>query len=78
MHASVAGRSRKAGKFPIYSREDLDAWVRSRLSEPMQSTSALSVYGYDHNPPERLERLLDAPKLVPSTSEPVNRGGSAK
>jgi hypothetical protein len=34
---------RKAGKFPLYSRDDLDAWARSRLSEPVQSTSALSV-----------------------------------
>ena len=34
---------RKAGKFPLYSRDDLDAWARSRLSEPVQSTSALSL-----------------------------------
>jgi hypothetical protein len=34
---------RKAGKFPIYSREDLDTWARSRISEPVHSTSALSV-----------------------------------
>src|SRR5262249_10579249 len=34
---------RKAGKFPLYSREDLDAWARSRLGEPVQSTSMLSV-----------------------------------
>jgi hypothetical protein len=34
---------RKAGKFPIYSRDELDAWANARLSEPVQSTSALSV-----------------------------------
>jgi hypothetical protein len=34
---------RKAGKFPIYSRDDLDIWARSRLGEPVQSTSAFSV-----------------------------------
>jgi hypothetical protein len=34
---------RKAGKFPIYSRDDLDTWARSRLGEPVQSISALSV-----------------------------------
>jgi hypothetical protein len=34
---------RKAGKFPVYSRDDLDTWARSRLSGPLQSTSALSV-----------------------------------
>jgi hypothetical protein len=37
---------RKAGKFPVYSRDDLDAWARSRFSEPVQSTSALCAYGY--------------------------------
>ena len=34
---------RKAGKFPVYSRDDLDIWARSRLSQPMQSTSAPSA-----------------------------------
>jgi hypothetical protein len=34
---------RKAGKFPLYSRQDLDAWARSRLGEPVRSTSALSL-----------------------------------
>ena len=34
---------RKAGKFPIYSRDDLDAWARSRLSDPVYSTGALSL-----------------------------------
>jgi hypothetical protein len=32
---------RKAGKFPIYAREDLDAWAVSRLSKPVRSTSEL-------------------------------------
>ena len=35
---------RANGKFPIYSRDDLDAWARSRLSEPVRSTTALSVH----------------------------------
>jgi hypothetical protein len=30
---------RKAGKFPIYSRDDLDAWATQRLGKPMRSTS---------------------------------------
>jgi hypothetical protein len=34
---------RKAGKFPIYSRDDLDAWANARFGEPVKSTSALSV-----------------------------------
>ena len=34
---------RKAGKFPIYSRDALDDWARSRLSEPVPSTSALAA-----------------------------------
>ena len=34
---------RKAGRFPIYSRDDLDTWARSRISEPVHSTSAFSA-----------------------------------
>ena len=34
---------RKAGKFPVYSRDDLDAWASSRFSERMQSTSGVAV-----------------------------------
>ena len=30
---------RKAGKFPIYVRDDLDTWALQRLGEPMRSTS---------------------------------------
>ncbi len=29
---------RKAGKFPVYAVEDLDAWAQSRLSAPMRAT----------------------------------------
>ena len=36
---------RKAGKFPIYAREDLDAWAKSRLSKPVRSTSELTKPG---------------------------------
>ncbi len=34
---------RKAGKFPIYSRDDLDAWAKQRLSKLVGSTSELIV-----------------------------------
>jgi len=34
---------RKAGKFPIYARDDLDNWARSRFGEAVKSTSAFSV-----------------------------------
>jgi len=34
---------RLAQKFPVYSRDDLDTWARSRISEPMRSTSAFSA-----------------------------------
>ena len=33
---------RKAGKFPIYSRDDLDTWANQRLGELVRSTSELS------------------------------------
>lgn len=30
---------RKAGRFPIYSAADLDAWAESRIGAPHRSTS---------------------------------------
>jgi hypothetical protein len=30
---------RRAGRIPLYSQEDLDAWANSLLSAPMRSTS---------------------------------------
>ena len=36
---------RKAGKFPIYSREDLDAWAQQRLGKLVRSTSEISARG---------------------------------
>lgn len=36
---------RKAGKFPIYSRDDLDAWANQRLGKLVRSTSELSDRG---------------------------------
>jgi hypothetical protein len=33
---------RKAGKFPIYSRDDLDAWAKERFGKLVRSTSELS------------------------------------
>lgn len=32
---------RKAGKFPIYARDDLDAWAKQRLGKLVRSTSEL-------------------------------------
>ena len=36
---------RKAGKFPIYSRDDLDAWANLRLGQLVRSTSELGDRG---------------------------------
>jgi hypothetical protein len=36
---------RKAGKFPIYSRDDLDAWAEQRLGKLVRSTSELVTRG---------------------------------
>ena len=36
---------RKAGKFPIYARDDLDAWASRRLSKLVRSTSELTARG---------------------------------
>lgn len=30
---------RKAGRFPIYTSEDLDAWAEARIGAPRRSTS---------------------------------------
>ena len=30
---------RKAGRFPVYTSADLDAWAESRIGEPRRSTS---------------------------------------
>jgi hypothetical protein len=52
---------RKAGKFPIYSREDLDAWARRRLGKLMRSTSELinqKTIAEDPRQREQSERLL--------------------
>ena len=38
-------RYRKAGKFPIYSRDDLDAWANQRLGEFVRSTSEFGGRG---------------------------------
>lgn len=39
--AVVGGGPRfcKIGKFPVYTAEDLDAWVQSKISKPVSSTS---------------------------------------
>lgn len=34
-------RFRKMGRYPVYTREDLDEWVKSRMSQPVSSTSEL-------------------------------------
>jgi hypothetical protein len=36
---------RKAGKFPVYSRDDLDAWANQRTSQRVSSTSELTGHG---------------------------------
>jgi hypothetical protein len=30
---------RKSGRYPIYTFDDLDEWVQSRISKPVRSTS---------------------------------------
>lgn len=42
--ACVGGgpKFRKMGRYPVYTREDLDDWARGRMSPPVSSTSELS------------------------------------
>jgi hypothetical protein len=46
-YATIGGGPpfRKAGKFPIYSRDDLDAWAKARLGKLVHSTSELGDGG---------------------------------
>jgi hypothetical protein len=46
-YAVVGGgpRFRKAGRYPLYHPDDLDAWIRGKLSDPVTSTSALGKNG---------------------------------
>lgn len=37
-------RFRKLGRFPVYTEADLDKWARSRLSDPVSSTSELAEH----------------------------------
>ena len=37
---------RRAGRVPLYSADDLDEWVASKLSPPMRSTSEAAVAGH--------------------------------
>jgi hypothetical protein len=34
---------RRLGKYPVYTREDLNAWAESRLSGPLRSTSEIGT-----------------------------------
>ena len=36
---------RKAGRFPVYARDDLDAWANRRLSKFVRSSSELTARG---------------------------------
>lgn len=42
--ASIGGgpRFRKLGRFPVYTRADLDTWAHNRMSPAVSSTSELS------------------------------------
>lgn len=44
-YASVGGgpRFRRAGRFPVYDTEDLDAWAAGKLSRVVSSTSELDA-----------------------------------
>jgi hypothetical protein len=40
-YACIGGgpKFRRASRFPLYNKEDLDAWVRAKLTRPVRSTS---------------------------------------
>ena len=51
-------RFRKFGRFPLYETPDLDAWIRSRLSQSVFSTAEL-------RPPNTTPPMKRRPKLAP-------------
>ena len=42
-------RFRKLGRWPVYTPEDLDEWARSRLSDPVSSTSEYAEQRRSHD-----------------------------
>jgi hypothetical protein len=34
---------RKAGRYPLYHPDDLDNWIKDKLSDPVMSTSAIAT-----------------------------------
>lgn len=50
--ASVGGgpRFRKLGRFPVYTRADLDAWTNERMSPTVSSTSELASQRHQRGP----------------------------
>ena len=44
--ASIGGGPsfRKAGRYPLYSREDLDAWASAKIGPKVKSTSELTAF----------------------------------
>jgi hypothetical protein len=44
--ASIGGGPsfRKAGRYPLYSREDLDAWASAKIGPKVRSTSELTAF----------------------------------
>jgi hypothetical protein len=36
-------RFRKASRFPLYHPDELDSWIRAKLSRPVSSTSELAA-----------------------------------
>lgn len=59
---------RRAGRVPLYSTDDLDAWVKSKLSPPMRSTSELAP----PNSPNTSVAATARPNSAPTAQQ--NRG----
>jgi hypothetical protein len=54
---------RRLNRVPLYSTDDLDEWVASKLSEPMRSTSGSAEFATEH-------RAATAQGTEPISSEP--------
>jgi hypothetical protein len=54
------------GRYPVYTEQDLDAWIEARLSSPVRSTAEAAAAKHEPlGPPTRKAR----PRAKPKTSE---------
>jgi hypothetical protein len=73
-HQAVTGEGplfRYSGRHPVYTEEDLDAWIESRLSAPVRSPSEAAAA-----PSSESEEQVSNPPLGPPTRTARHRAAA--